>query len=205
VLSGYLGQGQAADIVLRAVAGARAGTPGAVYLCDPVLGDDGRFYVGQDIAARMRELAAIADIVTPNAFELGVLSGETVATRRQALQAMRVLQARGPGIVVLTSFAGEDTPPATLDVMALDGTKAWRLNLPGFAQKFHGAGDLFAAVFLDAWLSRRDTGAALGKAGSATHAVLGTTALPAADELLLIESQHLLAAPDVVFNPERIA
>ena len=205
VLSGYLGQAEAADIVGRAVAGARAGTPGAVYLCDPVLGDDGRFYVGQDIVTPMHALAAIADIVTPNAFELGVLSGETVATRQQALQAMRVLQARGPGIVVLTSFIGADTPPATLDVMALDGAAAWRLNLPGFTQKFHGAGDLFAAVFLDAWLAQRDTGAALGKAGSATHAVLGATALPAADELLLIESQHLLPAPTVVFSPERIA
>jgi pyridoxine kinase len=205
VLSGYLGQAETADIVRRAVAGARAGTPGAIYLCDPVLGDDGRFYVGQDIVAAMRELAALADIVTPNAFELGVLSGETVATRQQALQAMRILQARGPGIVVLTSFAGEDTPPATLDVMALDGASAWRLNLPSFTQKFHGAGDLFAAVFLDAWLARRDTGAALGKAGSALHAVLGATALPAAEELLLIEHQDLLAAPPVVFGPQRIA
>jgi pyridoxine kinase len=205
VLSGYLGQAEAADIVLRAVAGARAGTPGAVYLCDPVLGDDGRFYVGQDIVARMRELVAAADIVTPNAFELGVLSGETIATRQQALRAMRVLQARGPGIVVLTSFAGTDTPPATLDVLALDGPKAWRLNLPSFAQKFHGAGDLFAAVFLDAWLAERETAAALGKAGSVSQAVLGATALPAADELLLMESQHLLAAPPVVFGPERIA
>jgi len=205
VLSGYLGQAAAADIVRRAVAGAKAGTPGAVYLCDPVLGDDGRFYVGQEIVAPMRELAGMADIVTPNAFELGVLSSETIATRPQALQAMRVVQARGPRIVVLTGFAGADTPAATLDVMALDGPKAWRLNLPGFAQKFHGAGDLFAAVFLDAWLARRDTGAALGKAGSVSQAVLGATALPAADELLLIESQHLLAAPPVVFGPERIA
>jgi pyridoxine kinase len=204
VLSGYLGQGQAADIVRRAVAGAKAGTPGAVYLCDPVLGDDGRFYVGQEIVAPMRELASMADILTPNAFELGVLSGENVATRQQALHAMRVLQARGPGIVVLTSFAGTDTPAATLDVMALDGAAAWRLNLPSFAQKFHGAGDLFAAVFLDAWLPRRDTGAALGKAGSVLQAVLGATAARAADELLLIESQDLLAAPPVVFVMERI-
>lgn len=204
VLSGYLGQAEAADIVRRAVAGARAETPGAVYLCDPVLGDDGRFYVGQDIVARMRDLAAAADIVTPNAFELGVLSGETVATRQQALRAMRVLQARGPGIVVLTSLVGDDTPHATLDVMALEGASAWRLNLPGLAQKFHGTGDLFAAVFLDAWLTQRDTGAALGKASSASHAVLGATAARAADELLLIECQHLLGAPPVVFVPERI-
>jgi pyridoxine kinase len=107
----------------------------------------------------MRELAAMADIVTPNAFELAVLSGDAIATRPKALRAMRGLQASGPRIVVLTGFIGADTPPATLDVMALDGAAAWRLNTPGFQQKFHGAGDLFAAVFLHAWLPRRDTGA----------------------------------------------
>lgn len=204
VLSGYLGQADAADIVRRAVILAKAGTPGAIYLCDPVLGDDGRFYVAQEIVARMRELVAMADIVTPNAFELGVLSGAIVATRQQALQAMRALQVLGPGIVLLTSFAGADTPPGTLDVLALDGTAAWRLNLPSFAQKFHGAGDLFAAVFLDAWLAQRDTGLALGKACSALQAVLGATAMQVADELRLIESQHLLATPPVVFAAERI-
>jgi pyridoxine kinase len=204
VLSGYLGQPDAANIVRRAVACAKAGTPGAIYLCDPVLGDDGRFYVSPEIVARMRDLAAMADIATPNAFELGVLSGDVVATRQQALRAMRVLQARGPGIVVLTSFVGTDTPPATLDVMALDATAAWRLCLPSLAQKFYGAGDLFAAVFLDAWLAQRDTGLALGKACSALHAVLDATAAQAADELLLIESQHLLATPPVVFAAERI-
>ncbi len=205
VLSGYLGQAAAADTVRRAVADAKAGTPNAVYLCDPVLGDDGRLYVAEDIVAQMRDLAAIADIVTPNAFELGLLSGARVATRQQALQAMRILQARGAGIIVLTSFTGTDTPPATLDVMALDGAAAWRLNLPGLAQKFYGAGDLFAAIFLDAWLAERDTAAALGKACSATHAVLAATAASAADELLLIASQHLLVAPTVVFAADRIA
>ncbi len=60
-------------------------------------------------------------------------------------------------------------------------------------------------MFLDAWLAERETAAALGKAGSVSQAVLGATALPAADELLLMESQHLLAAPPVVFGPERIA
>jgi pyridoxine kinase len=204
VLSGYLGQAASADIVRQAVVRAKAGTAGAVYLCDPVLGDDGRFYVDQDIVAPMRELAAMADIVTPNAFELAVLSGDAIATRPKALRAMRGLQASGPRIVVLTGFIGADTPPATLDVMALDGAAAWRLNTPGFQQKFHGAGDLFAAVFLHAWLPRRDTGAALGKACSALQAVLGATALSAADELLLIEAQNLLAAPPVVFTPERV-
>jgi pyridoxine kinase len=205
VLSGYLGQAQAADIVQDAVARAKAGSPAALYVCDPVLGDDGRLYVSEDIVARMRGLAAIADIVTPNAFELGVLSGEAFDTRQGALRAMRALQASGPGIVLLTSFAGADTPQAALDVMALDGQAAWRVSVADLSRKFYGAGDLFAAVFLDAFLERRDVPAALGRACSALQAVLHRTADAAADELLLIESQHLLQSPPVGFVPERMA
>jgi pyridoxine kinase len=205
VLSGYLGQAGVADIVQDAVARAKAGTPGALYVCDPVLGDDGRLYVSEAIVSRMRELAAVADIVTPNTFELGVLSGEAFATRRGALQAMRALQAKGPGMVLLTSFAGVDTPPDTLDVMALDGPAVWRVNFAQLGQRFYGAGDLFAGIFLDAFCKQRDLPSALGKACSALQAVLQQTAQAGADELSLIESQHLLQNPRVGFTPERIA
>jgi len=204
VLSGYLGQAAVAAVVIDAVAQAKAGMPAALYLCDPVLGDDGRLYVGEDIVARMRELVAMADIVSPNAFELGVLRKQAFDTRQGALQAMRGLQAEGPGMVLLSSFAGADTPAGTLDVMALEGQAAWRVNVPDFARKFYGAGDLFAGVFLDAYLRRRDLPAALGEACSGVQAVLRRTAEAGADELLLVESQDLLAGSPVGLIPERV-
>jgi pyridoxine kinase len=204
VLSGYLGRGENAAVVSEAVTRAKAGTPGAVYLCDPVLGDDSRLYVDAGIVGAMHNLAAKADIITPNAFELGLLSGDEIESRGSALLAMRALQAKGPKIVVLTSFAGTDTAVGTLDMMAADGAAAWRLSVPELGQKFHGAGDLFAAVFLARWLACRDTGVALGAAGSAVHGVLANTFARQADELLLIASQNLLEAPFRVFAPERI-
>jgi pyridoxine kinase len=203
-LSGYLGQPESAGTVREAVAQAKSGSPGAIYLCDPVLGDDGRLYVNDAIVAEVRALTAIADIVTPNAFELGLLSGQALPARQDALRAMRALQASGPGIVLLTSFAGADTPADSLDVMAVDGTRAWRLNIPSLDQKFYGAGDLFAAIFFDAWLPRRDTAAAVERACSVLHAVLVQTAARRADELLLIETQHLFAKPQFLFVAELI-
>jgi pyridoxine kinase len=218
VLSGYLGHADAAAVVSDAVERAKAGTPGSVYLCDPVLGDDGRFYVGDEIVAAMHNLAAKADILTPNAFELGVLSGTDCRTRADALRAMRALQSRvpkntgpesGPKTVLLTSFSGSDTPAETLDMIAVDGAASWQLSIPNLPQKFHGTGDILAALFLDAWLISRDTGAALGKACSALQGVLALTAAQStgrkADEPLLIEAQNLLAAPQLFFVPERIS
>lgn len=204
VHSGYLGQAETAACVLRAVALAKTGAPNAVFLCDPVLGDDGRLYVREEIVEPMRDLAAKADIVTPNAFELALLSGDDFRTRAGALQAMRRLQDQGPHIVVLSSLQASDTPAGSLDMLAIDAEAAWLLNVPRLEQKFNGAGDLFAALFLDDWLERRDTKAAFARAGTAVQSVLAKTSALGLDELALIQAQHILAAPRRLL-PERIA
>jgi pyridoxine kinase len=205
VISGYLGQAAVAEIVRDAVAAARAGTPGAVYLCDPVLGDDGRTYVSPEVVNAVHNLAALADIITPNAYELCLLTGRDLQTRGDALQALRLLQSRGPRVVILSSFAGTDTPSGTLDVMAADGADAWRVSVPQIAAKFSGAGDVFAALFLNFWLNDRNTGAALGNACSALFGVLKETAARGGEELELIAAQNMLLKPERLFAPERIA
>jgi len=205
VLSGYLGDAENAANVLRAVALAKAANPTAIYLCDPVLGDDGQLYVSGEIVAAMHNLAAKADIIMPNAFELAVLSGRESATRAEALQAMRFLQNKGPEIVILSSFAGRDTPAGRLDMLAIEGDAAWALNIPDLNWKFHGAGDLLAALFLDAWLENRGLAAALGRACAGIQEVLASTAAQKADELQLIETRNLLKAPTRVFVAERIS
>jgi len=203
VLSGYLGQAEAADIVRDAVTRAKAATKNCVYLCDPVLGDDGRTYVSADVVTAVHNLAAIADIITPNAYELSLLAGCTLQDRNTALRALRGVQSIGPRIVVLSSFSGTDTQANTLDVMAVDGPSAWRLALPLIAAKFFGAGDVFAALFLNFWLPEQDTAAALGKACAALFGVLAQT--PPGGELALIQARHALAAPPQIFTPERMA
>jgi pyridoxine kinase len=203
VLSGYLAQPEAATIVRDAVTRARAGTKNSVYLCDPVLGDDGRTYVSADVETAVHNLAAIADIMTPNAYELSLLAGHTLQNRHDAMRALGAVQSIGPRIVVLSSFAGADTPANTLDVMAVDGPAAWRLTLPLIAGKFFGAGDVFAALFLNFWLPHQETGVALGKTCSALFGVLAQT--PRGGELALIDAQNMLSAPTQFFAPERLA
>jgi len=204
VLSGYLGHADAADIIRDAVNRAKAATKNSVYLCDPVLGDDGRTYVSADIVTAVHNLAAFADILTPNAYELSLLAGYVLQNRNDALRALRAVQSLGPRIVVLSSFAGADTHTDTLDVMAVDGPAAWRLSLPLLAAKFFGAGDVFAALFLNFWLSNRDTQGALGNACSAVFGVLQQTALLGAAELALIDAQSMLSAPPRIFSSERM-
>jgi len=203
VISGYLGGAGTAAVVADAVARVRAENPGAPYLCDPVLGDDGRLYVGPDLVDAMRGLAGSASIITPNAFELAILAGATPASRAEAVQAMRRL--KPTGIAIVTGFTGQDTDPATLDILATEGAAAWRVAVPRLSQKFSGAGDLFAALFLAAWLPARQTGPAIAQAAAALHEVLAETARLGLDELALLQARPQMLSPRQIFAPERLA
>ena len=81
VLSGYQGAEAVGEVILDAVARVKAANPGAVYCCDPVMGDVGRgFFVRPGIPAFMRErVVPAADVVTPNQFELEFLTGRPVS------------------------------------------------------------------------------------------------------------------------------
>jgi pyridoxine kinase len=200
VISGYLGSQAAAGLVEDVLRRVR---PRAVYLCDPVIGDDGRRYVSPEIATCVHHLATLADILTPNAYELAQLSGHAPADRAEAVMAMRTVQMLGPKIVVVTSFQGRDTPPETLDVLAVDGAAAWRVSVPKIDRKFSGAGDLFAALFLSFYLADRDARAALGQSCALLQEVLIQTKNLATDELALVASRHQLIShrPLVLAEP----
>src|ERR1700722_9823367 len=76
VLSGYLGDPGTAAVVAGAVEAVKRANPAALYLCDPVMGDGGQLFVDPAIPDLMRDrLIPLADIVTPNGFELGLLTG----------------------------------------------------------------------------------------------------------------------------------
>ena len=85
VLSGYLGSADIGHAVVAAVGQVREANTDAVYCCDPVIGDVGRgIFVRPGIADFLREVAVpAADIVTPNHFELDLLSGTTTGPCRR--------------------------------------------------------------------------------------------------------------------------
>ncbi|MFL5148220.1 MAG: pyridoxal kinase, partial [Microvirga sp.] len=94
VLSGYMGSAEIGIAILAAVARVREANPGALYCCDPVIGDIGRgVFVRPGIPEFMRDKALpAADIVTPNQFELDFLSGLTTGTLAEAKEAVAAVQ-----------------------------------------------------------------------------------------------------------------
>src|SRR5271154_4545739 len=76
-LSGYLGDAATGPVLLDIVERVRSANPEAIFCVDPVIGDvETGSYVTEGIAEFFRERAiGLADIVTPNRFELEYLGG----------------------------------------------------------------------------------------------------------------------------------
>ena len=70
----------------------RAEQPNGYYILDPVLGDNGRIYVDKRLVNAMRDdLLPLANFVTPNQFELELLTGKTISDVTSADAAAKFL------------------------------------------------------------------------------------------------------------------
>jgi len=77
VLSGYQGGVGIGDVIVDAVQRVKAANPDALYACDPVMGNaKSGCFVAPEIPDLLRDrVVPNADIITPNQFELGFLTG----------------------------------------------------------------------------------------------------------------------------------
>jgi pyridoxine kinase len=205
VLSGYLGAPEVADLVLHAVGAVRTARPDALYLCDPVIGDDhtGVFVAPGVAEAIQGRLLAAADIVTPNRFELAHLSGRPVHNLDDALAATEILRKIGPRLVVVTGLELPDAPD-TIGLLADCADAAWLVTTPRLPGIVHGTGDVFSALLLGHHLRSGAPELALELASAAIFAVVERTHAAGADELQLVATQDELAAPKARFRPRRL-
>ncbi|TYP90307.1 pyridoxal kinase PdxY [Blastococcus xanthinilyticus] len=206
VLSGYLGSADIGHAVVGTVARVREANPQAVYCCDPVIGDVGRgVFVRPGIAEFMREVAVpAADVVTPNHYELDLLSGATTRSLASVKDAVAAVQALGPRAVLTTSLVAEDTPDDAVDLLASEGGRHFRVRTPRLGVSVNGAGDAIAALFLAHWLDTRSPAEALGRAAASVFGLLQRTEDARSREILLIAAQEELVAPSRSFPVEEV-
>lgn len=206
VLSGYLGSADIGQAVLGAVARVREANPGAVYCCDPVIGDVGRgVFVRPGIEELLREkVLPVADVLTPNHFELDLLAGTTTTTLAGVKDAVASLQARGPGTVLTTSLVTDDTPDDAVDLLASQDGRHWRVRTPKLGLSVNGAGDATAALFLAHWLRERSAAAALGAATASVWGLLAATEAAGSREILLVAAQQELVSPGRTFEVHEV-
>ena len=206
VLSGYLGSADIGHAVVGAVARVRAANPSAVYCCDPVMGDVGRgVFVRPGVPEMVRDVAVpVADVVTPNHFELDLLAGTTTRSLASVQDAVAAVQQLGPRVVLTTSLVAEDTPDDAVDVLASADGRHFRVRTPRLALSVNGAGDAVAALFLAHWLRTGSVPQALSLATSSVHGLLARTEEAGSREIVLVAAQEELVSPRRTFPADEV-
>jgi pyridoxine kinase len=144
IFTGYLPSAEHVMLAARWVERLKADRPAIVFCCDPIFGDEpGGLYIAEEAAAALRDrLVPMADILTPNRFELGWLTGGVIATQDDAVTAARRL-----GPLVLATSAPCDNPGEIAN-LAVSPDEIWQARGSLRQHVPHGTGDLTAALFL---------------------------------------------------------
>jgi pyridoxine kinase len=208
VLSGYMGGAGTVEQVVNTVRRVRERNSKAIYCCDPVMGDVGRgVFVQPEIPEIMANLAVpAADILTPNQFELELLTGVGVKTLEDALRAARelreTLNPNGPRIVIVTSLTREDTPPNIIEVLAVTDAGAYLIATPLILLEppRNGTGDTITALFLGHYLNSKDVKTSLELAVNGLYRLLKITHQKGTREIQLIAAQDELLNPSSSFK-----
>ena len=179
VFAGYLPTVAHVEATATLIAKVKSENPRTLVVVDPILGDDpGGLYIAAEAADAVRDrLLPLADVVTPNRFELAWLSQRTVTDAASAAEAARTLNCP---IVVATSIPAPDQ--RICNVLVGKETAAIETVLRAAAPP-HGTGDYFAGKFTAALIGGETPEAALA---TATHATARLLAQSAGKDHLLI-------------------
>lgn len=206
VLSGYQGGEGIGDVIIDAVARVKAANPDAVYACDPVMGNaKSGCFVAPAIPVLLRErVVPVADIITPNQFELGFLTGTEPDTIESTLASVELARAMGPRTVLVTSVERPDREEGTIEMLVVDDTGSWIVQTPHLPFKANGSGDVTAALFTAHYVETKHASVALARTASSVFDLLEQTLASGERELQLVEAQEAYAHPRMQFEVRRL-
>ncbi|XP_057373878.1 pyridoxal kinase-like isoform X2 [Daphnia carinata] len=222
LLTGYVGSASFLEQVYETVRQLKEKNPKLVYVCDPVMGDNGEMYVPQELLEIYRDkLIPLADIITPNQFEVELLTGKTITNENDAIECMEILHKMGVKVVVISSslLGPSGCLTAFGSSKRSDSMEVWKLDIPRIPHLFTGTGDLFSALLL-AWLhiSNGDLSIAMANSlGSLQEVLRRTSAYADAQvklgktygakllELQLIQSKKDIENPPQTFQAIRLS
>ncbi|KAF6204980.1 hypothetical protein GE061_019147 [Apolygus lucorum] len=158
LLTGYIGSPSFLQKVASVVKELKSNNPKLRYVCDPVMGDDGKMYVPESLLPIYKEtILPLADVITPNQYELELLSGRSITKVDDAWSAIESFHEKGcRTVIVSSSTLGGDNELIALASTKKDGkTTRAKISIPKLDAHFVGSGDLFAALMM-AWLYKTD-------------------------------------------------
>lgn len=167
IVLGYIPSDELVNIVCQEVSKFKISNPETLYVCDTVLGDQGHMYVDNSCIQAYRRLLAtkIADVITPNQFELELLYGKPISNTETLREAIAYIHCEfGVKHIVISSL---DASALNLDQLGLIYCAISSMNnagcdasnnitptllvflIPEIKSYFTGVGDLFTALLAD--------------------------------------------------------
>ncbi len=153
--------------------------PDALKVVDPVMADNGKPYktCTPELRHRMKELAAAADMITPNLTEAAILLGEDPSYMPQNRSEVKSMLARlshlGPSVVVITSvYTGGESYNAGYD---RNSNKYWCVPFRRVNAGYPGTGDVFASVLTGSVLKGDSLPIAMNRASEFLELAIMTT------------------------------
>lgn len=200
ILTGYFGSPRQPAAVARLVRAAKERNPKLTYVCDPVMGDLGGLYIPVETATAIRDhLIPIADIATPNRYELQWMVGSELTSNQQIIDAALSL---GPKRMLVTSAV--PMMAGGTGNLLLSGRSALLAEHRLIDNPPNGLGDLLAAVFLARLLDGVDEETALRTATASVFEILARTAKRGGDELALESDASSLSTPMAMVQMRRL-
>lgn len=189
VFTGYMPSAAHTRMAADWIVKLRAAKPGLFYCCDPILGDAPTgLYIAEDAAKTLRDvLIPLADLITPNYFELGWLYGDGGKITAESLLAAAPLAP----MVLATSFPGATTKELTNMLVSEQG--AWLASVVKRDSVPHGTGDFLAALLLGHLQHMRPAAEAFALSLAGLEYVIDAS--QGVGELNLIHSQESWANP----------
>ncbi|THC97308.1 hypothetical protein EYZ11_003199 [Aspergillus tanneri] len=137
--------------------------PGSFFwVLDPVMGDQGRLYVNDDVVPAYKKTIHHADLILPNQFEAEILSGIKITSLSTLAEAITAIHAtyNVPHVIItsvqLSKLPGSpsaESAPAPNDLTIIGSTtrsdgspRLFRVDVPALDCVFRGTGDMFAAL-----------------------------------------------------------
>lgn len=195
LISGYLGSVEIAHLLADFVARAKVANPRLRYYCDPVMGDEQPgLYVPPEIAEIFRDrLLPMADIASPNPFEIAFLTGQPIAELADISRAAQALRLAPQARLIVTGCVLRETAAGMLESVIHGPDGISRHPTPRLPVAMAGTGDLFAGLVIAAMGKGRDLPQAVDFAQAQTARALARAAQLGTMEVVLSDPEFRAA------------